>query len=133
MRFSIDTLGCKVNTYESNVIIDLFESHGYEQVKENADVAIINTCTVTNTADRKSVKMIHQAVRRNPDAIVVVVGCLTQVKSDMVRRIDGVDIVLGNIGKSKNNLIYSAVIVRHNNYLHSSILSIYHYTIDLIL
>ena len=101
MRFSIDTLGCKVNTYESNVIIDLFESHGYEQVKENADVAIINTCTVTNTADRKSVKMIHQAVRRNPDAIVVVVGCLTQVKSDMVRRIDGVDIVLGNIGKSK--------------------------------
>lgn len=101
MRFSIDTLGCKVNTYESNVIIDLFESHGYEQVKENADVAIINTCTVTNTADRKSVKMIHQAVHRNPDAIVVVVGCLTQVKSDMVRRIDGVDIVLGNIGKSK--------------------------------
>ncbi len=101
MKFSIDTLGCKVNTYESNVIIDQFKSRGYEQVKEDADVAIINTCTVTNTADHKSVKMIHQVVRRNPDAIVVVVGCLPQVKSDMVETIDGVDIVLGNIGKTR--------------------------------
>ena len=86
MLVSIYTLGCKVNTYESNVIMEQFLKLGYEQVKENADVVIINTCSVTNTASRKSIKMIHQAIRKNPHAVVVVCGCMSQVETDEINR-----------------------------------------------
>ncbi|MDD2518462.1 MAG: tRNA (N(6)-L-threonylcarbamoyladenosine(37)-C(2))-methylthiotransferase MtaB, partial [Bacilli bacterium] len=80
MKFAIETLGCKVNTYESNVMMDVLKNKGYESVDFNslADIYIINTCTVTNNADHKSMKMIRQAIKRNPDAIIVVVGCLVQ-------------------------------------------------------
>lgn len=101
MLVSIYTLGCKVNTYESNVIIEQFLKLGYEQVKENADVVIINTCSVTNTASRKSIKMIHQAIRKNPHAVVVVCGCMSQVETDEIKKIDGVHVILGNWGKSQ--------------------------------
>lgn len=103
MKFNIYTLGCKVNTYESNVISDLLKNKGYIEVStdEKADISIVNTCTVTNTADNKSFKTIRHAIKANDDAIIVVVGCMSQNKKEEVLKIDGVDIVLGNIGKSK--------------------------------
>jgi len=103
VKFQIYTLGCKVNTYESNVMRDALLNKGYFEVglKEKADITIINTCTVTNTADSKSMKVIRQAIRRNENAIIVVCGCLVQNKKEEVSKIDGVDIVIGNINKSK--------------------------------
>lgn len=100
MKVGICSLGCKVNIYESEYVEELLRNHGYEIVPfENwADIYIINTCSVTNEADKKSRKMINQAKRRNSQAIIVVMGCYSQVKGE---RIDGVDILLGNKDKSK--------------------------------
>ena len=100
MKFNIYTLGCKVNTYESNVMSDKLKNAGYIEVgvDEKADISIINTCTVTNTADSKSMKVIRHAIKNNPEAIIVVCGCMSQNKKE---KIDGVDIVLGNVGKSR--------------------------------
>src|SRR5699024_921097 len=83
------------------VMMEQFQKLGYQYVKENADVAIINTCSVTNTASRKSVKMIHQAIRKNPNAVIVVCGCMSQVATEEIKNIEGVHIVLGNWGKSQ--------------------------------
>lgn len=95
--YAIYTLGCKVNTYESNAIGRTFEAYDYQQVdfKDKADVYIINTCTVTNTGDAKSRKIIRQAIKRNKDAIICVMGCYAQVNPDEIIAIDGVDIVIG--------------------------------------
>ncbi|MDH6603777.1 threonylcarbamoyladenosine tRNA methylthiotransferase MtaB [Bacilli bacterium PM5-9] len=95
--FAIYSLGCKVNSYESSAIARMFEAHDYFQVdfKEKADVYIINTCTVTNTGDTKSRKIIRQAIRRNKDAIVCAFGCYAQVSPQDIIEIEGVDIVLG--------------------------------------
>lgn len=103
MKYKIFTLGCKVNTYESNIIDDLFKNEGYEKVnsEENSDIIIINTCTVTNTANNKSLKMVRHITRTNKNALILVIGCATQVYKEDFMKIDGVDIVLGNIGKSK--------------------------------
>lgn len=103
MTFAIETLGCKVNSYETNVMIDVLKSKGYTLVDfhDIADIYIINTCTVTNTADNKSMKMIRQAINRNPEAIIIVVGCLVQTNHELVESIPGVDIILGNVNKSK--------------------------------
>lgn len=91
------TLGCKVNTYESEAMLKLFCDAGYESVdfKEQADVYVINTCTVTNTGDSKSRQMIRKAIRQNPQATVCVVGCYSQVASQEVAKIEGVGVVLG--------------------------------------
>lgn len=91
------TLGCKVNTYESEAMLKLFHEAGYDSVdfKELADVYVINTCTVTNTGDSKSRQMIRKAIRQNPDATVCVVGCYSQVASEEVAKIPGVGVVLG--------------------------------------
>lgn len=91
------TLGCKVNTYESEAMLKLFHQSGYQEVdfKEVADVYVINTCTVTNTGDSKSRQMIRKAVRNNEKAVVCVVGCYSQVASEEVKAIEGVSIVLG--------------------------------------
>lgn len=101
MKFNIYTLGCKVNTYESNVMRDQLKNRGYTEVTtdELADISIINTCTVTNTADHKSMKTIKQAIHKNPGALIVVCGCFAQNAKNI--EIDGVDIVIGNQGKSK--------------------------------
>lgn len=98
MRVGICSLGCRVNIYESEYVESLLKNHGYEIVgfEDEADIYIINTCSVTNEADRKSRKMINQAKKRNSDAIVVVMGCYSQVKSEMV----DADIVIGNKDKS---------------------------------
>ena len=74
------TLGCKVNQYETDAMEEILEKKGYEIVgfKEMADVYIINTCSVTNMADRKSRQMIHRAKKNNPDAVIVAAGCYVQ-------------------------------------------------------
>jgi MiaB-like tRNA modifying enzyme len=91
------TLGCKVNTYESEAMKKLFIQDDYEVVdfKECADVYVINTCTVTNTGDAKSRQMIRRAIRTNPLACVVVVGCYSQVASQEIEAIEGVGVILG--------------------------------------
>lgn len=101
MNFLITTLGCKVNTYESNVIRDILLNNGYKEVKENASICIINTCTVTNTAHQKSLKMIRRLIKENRNAITVVIGCDSQVNADIIKEIEGVSIILGNKNKTK--------------------------------
>ena len=91
------TLGCKVNTYESNAMLKIFNEAGYQEVdfKEAADVYVINTCTVTNTGDSKSRQMIRKAIRKNPQATICVVGCYSQIAPEEIRQIEGVGVVLG--------------------------------------
>ncbi len=103
MTFNIYTLGCKVNAYESSVMSDLLKNKGYREVSinEKADISIINTCTVTNTADSKSFKTIRHAIKQNEDSIIVVVGCMSQNKKEEVLKVEGVNIVLGTNFKSK--------------------------------
>lgn len=93
----IHTLGCKVNFVDSEAIWQLFKNDGYEQVdfEDTADVYIINTCSVTNTGDKKSRQMIRRAIRRNPEAVVAVTGCYAQTASAEILAIPGVDIVIG--------------------------------------
>ncbi len=95
------TLGCKVNTYESEYIIHLLKEAGYQMkdFDDFCDVYIINTCTVTNTSDIKSRKMIRKAIRKNPDACVVAMGCFIEANKDF--QLPGLDIILGNRDKSK--------------------------------
>ncbi len=97
------TLGCKVNTYESEAMLKLFEQDGYEEVdfKSEADVYVVNTCTVTNTGDSKSRQMIRKAIRTNKDATICVVGCYSQVASQEVAAIDGVGVVIGTQHRNK--------------------------------
>ena len=101
MKFLINTLGCKVNTYESNVIKDIFLNERYEESNSKVDIAVINTCTVTNTSDSKSLKVIKHTIKNNPNAIVIVCGCFSQINPDRLKDMEGVSIVLGNYNKSK--------------------------------
>lgn len=101
MKFLIVTLGCKVNTYESNVMRDALLNESYKEVEENADIVIINTCTVTDTADSKSLKVIRQQIRKNPNAIIVVTGCFAQVNENILKEMKEVSIILGNHDKGK--------------------------------
>lgn len=96
------SLGCKVNSYETEAMRGMFEAAGYEIIdfKDTADVYIINTCTVTNIADRKSRQMLHQAKKRNPQAIIAAVGCYVQAAEETLINDSAVDIVVGNNNKS---------------------------------
>lgn len=97
------TLGCKVNYYETEAVWQLFKQNGYQKVDfdQMADVYVINTCTVTNTGDRKSRQVIRRAIRQNPDAVICVMGCYAQTSPQEVAAIEGVDIVIGTEGRSK--------------------------------
>lgn len=101
MKAGILTLGCKVNMYESEFVANLLKNNGFEicDFHDVCDVYIINTCTVTNTSDIKSRKMIRQAIRNNPNACVVAMGCFIEANKDY--QIPGLDIVIGNKDKSK--------------------------------
>jgi len=103
LTVAFHTLGCKVNHYETEGIWNMFKEHGYERVEFDrmADVYVINTCTVTNTGDRKSRQIIRRAVRKNPEAIICVTGCYAQTSPGEVMEIDGVDIVVGTQNRKK--------------------------------
>lgn len=96
------SLGCKVNSYETEAMRGMFEAAGYEIVdfKEVADAYIVNTCTVTNIADRKSRQMLHQAKKRNPEAVIAAVGCYVQAAGEALLSDSAVDLVVGNNKKS---------------------------------
>ena len=104
-KAALHNLGCKVNAYETEAMQELLEQNGYEIVpfQEGADIYIINTCTVTNMADRKSRQMIHRAKKMNPDAIVVAAGCYVQAQENSDEIDECIDIVIGN--NKKQNLI----------------------------
>lgn len=97
------TLGCKVNHYETEAIWQLFQASGYERVdfEQRSDVYVINTCTVTNTGDKKSRQIIRRAVRKNPDAVICVTGCYAQTSPAEIMAIPGVDIVVGTQDRDK--------------------------------
>lgn len=97
------TLGCKVNHYETEAIWQLFKEASYDRVdfEQNADVFVINTCTVTNTGDKKSRQVIRRAIRNNPDAVICVTGCYAQTSSAEIMEIPGVDIVVGTQDRHK--------------------------------
>jgi len=100
---SIFTLGCKVNQYETEAMAELFENDGYEVVPNDqyANVYVINTCTVTNLGDKKSRQFIRRAKRLNDSALVAVVGCYSQVATDDVMKIDGVNLIIGTNERKK--------------------------------
>jgi len=112
------TLGCKVNSYETEAIRGMFEAAGYEIVdfKELADVYVVNTCTVTNIADRKSRQMLHQARKRNPEAIIAAVGCYVQAKEEELLNDSSVDLVIGNNRKSEIVRLVEKYISDKNSY-----------------
>ncbi|EIT85224.1 hypothetical protein A374_10790 [Fictibacillus macauensis ZFHKF-1] len=97
------TLGCKVNHYETEAIWQLFQADGYErrEFEQTADVYVINTCTVTNTGDKKSRQVIRRAIRKNPDAVICVTGCYAQTSPAEIMAIPGVDIVVGTQDRHK--------------------------------
>lgn len=105
MKVAFYTLGCKVNQYETNAMTQKFIEKGYEvvQVEEKADVYIINTCTVTNMADRKSRQMLRRVKQINPNSVVVATGCYAQVSKDELEQIEDIDLVLGI--NEKNNIV----------------------------
>ena len=103
-KVALHNLGCKVNAYEVEAMQQLLENAGYETVpfEEGADVYVINTCTVTNIADRKSRQMLHKAKKMNPDAIVVATGCYAQADTEKLKEDTAVDLILGNNQKTQS-------------------------------
>ena len=104
-KVALHNLGCKVNSYELEAMQQLLEQAGYEIVpfEPGADVYVINTCTVTNIADRKSRQMLHKAKKMNPDAVVVATGCYVQTDEGKLEKDEAVDLVLGN--NQKKNIV----------------------------
>lgn len=115
---ALHNLGCKVNSYELDVMQQYLQNKGYKIVNFNqkADIYIINTCTVTNIADRKSRQMLHRAKKQNPDAIVVAVGCYVQTNEAEIEKDDCIDLAIGNNRKNELveiiRLIWTSVKVR---------------------
>ena len=99
MRVKGISLGCKVNTYEMEFVLSKFKDHGYEIVNDLADIYVINTCSVTNNSDAKSRKVINRVTRENPNAVVVVMGCMIEANKEYDNQ--NVSIIIGNKDKSK--------------------------------
>ena len=97
-KAALHNLGCKVNAYETEAMQQLLEESGYEIVpfQEKADVYVINTCSVTNIADRKSRQMLHRAKKMNPDAVVVAAGCYVQAAGEELKKDAAIDVIIGN-------------------------------------
>ncbi len=116
-KVAFKVLGCKVNSFEVEGIKNDFIKVGYEitnDITEYADVYVINTCTVTNTADKKSRQAIRRCIKQNPDGVVAVIGCYSQLKSQEAQEIDGVDIVLGT--QNRNELVkYVEEFIKNRN------------------
>ena len=104
-KIAFHNLGCKVNAYETAAMEQKLQDAGYEVVAfgEPADIVIVNTCSVTNMADKKSRQMLHRAKRKNPDALVIAAGCYVQTKTDEVKADEAVDVIVGN--NEKKNIV----------------------------
>jgi len=100
-KASFYTLGCKLNFSETSSIARRFEELGFERVEftENADTVVINSCSVTAEGDKKTRNIIRQAVRKNPDALIIVTGCYAQLQPETIQKIDGVDLIIGSSEK----------------------------------
>lgn len=111
------TLGCKVNTYETEAMQELLVGAGYEIVdfSEVADIYIVNTCTVTNIADRKSRQMLHKAKKKNQNAIVVAAGCYAQASNDVLEEDLAIDIIIGNNKKKDIVTLLNEYYANHDN------------------
>lgn len=109
------TLGCKANAYDTESVLSMFEQHGYEIVREHdfADIYIINTCSVTNIAQRKSRQAIERVLKLNPEAIIVVTGCYAQIKPNEVENLKNVAVVCGTRDRNKIVELTEDYIVRH--------------------
>ncbi len=103
MKVGIATLGCKVNQYESQVMMDILCVHGFEPVSdgEQADVFIVNSCTVTGTSDKKVRQTVRRARRENPDAVIILTGCMPQAFPEACEAIEEADIVIGNSNRGR--------------------------------
>ena len=101
-KAALHNLGCKVNSYETEAMQQMLEAAGYEIVpfREGADVYVINTCSVTNIADRKSRQMLHKAKKMNPDAVVVAAGCYVQAAGEELKKDEAIDLIIGNNKKT---------------------------------
>ena len=119
-KVALHNLGCKVNAYEVEAMQQLLEEAGYEIVpfEPGADVYLINTCTVTNIADRKSRQMLHKAKKMNPEAIVVATGCYVQTGGDKLEKDEAIDLVLGN--NQKINIVEALAEYAENKPGHGS-------------
>ncbi len=102
LKVAFYSLGCRMNQFETSAMEEEFENRGYtlSEFSDKADIYVVNTCTVTNDADRSSRKTIRQAKRRNPDAVVVATGCYAQVSPDELSKMEEVDLVIGNSHKT---------------------------------
>ena len=132
-KASFYTLGCKLNFSETSSIARRFEDLGFERVEftETADAVVINSCSVTAEGDKKTRNIIRQAVRKNPDALIVVTGCYAQLQPETIQKIDGVDLIigssekqnitdyLGNLGKKEQTEIYIHKPKEIRNYFHA--------------
>lgn len=119
-RVALHNLGCKVNAYEIEAMQQLLEEAGYEIVpfEPGANIYVINTCTVTNIADRKSRQMLHKAKKMNPEAIVVATGCYVQTGGDKLEKDEAIDLVLGN--NQKINIVEALAEYAENKPGHGS-------------
>ena len=119
-RVALHNLGCKVNAYEIEAMQQLLEEAGYEIVpfEPGADIYVINTCTVTNIADRKSRQMLHKAKKMNPEAIVVATGCYVQTGGEKLEKDEAIDLVLGN--NQKINIVEALAEYAENKLGHGS-------------
>lgn len=106
-KAALHSLGCKVNAYETEAMEEMLLRQGYEIVsfEEQADVYLINTCSVTNMADRKSRQMLHRAKKQNPEALVIAAGCYVQAAGEELLKDQAVDILIGNNEKARLPLI----------------------------
>ena len=102
-KAALHNLGCKVNSYETEAMQQLLEAAGYEIVdfEDVADVYIVNTCSVTNVADKKSRQMLHRAKAKNPEAVVVAAGCYVQAAADKLKDDASIDLIIGNNKKAE--------------------------------
>lgn len=119
-KVALHNLGCKVNAYEIEAMQQLLEEAGYEIVpfEPGADIYVINTCTVTNIADRKSRQMLHKAKKMNPEAIVVATGCYVQTGGEKLEKDEAIDLVLGN--NQKINIVEALAEYAENKPGHGS-------------
>jgi threonylcarbamoyladenosine tRNA methylthiotransferase MtaB len=106
MKVAFATLGCRVNQYETEAMAEKFLREGYEKTDFDSfsDIYVINTCSVTNMGDKKSRQMIGRARKQNPHGIIAVVGCYSQIASEEISKIQGVDVILGS--RNKGDIVY---------------------------